>query len=349
MNFILTLLILLLILGILVSIHEFGHFIAAKKMGIYVYEFCIGMGPKIAGFKRKNDETEYTLRLLPIGGFVAMANERDGNKKLKDSEILANKKYYQKLIVLSAGIIMNLILAIVLLFTSGLIFGCPETRAVIGGVDKNYPAYKAGLEKNDLILELNDKKINSWDDITLLLNEKNIKDTYKFKVEKSNGDVREVVVSPIKEKIDNETRIIFGISSSTKKEYGFLSSLKYTTTKFVNMLDSMVSILNKLFTGQIGVDKLSGPVGMFTIVDSMKTTGIENIIYLIAFLSVNVGIINIIPIPVFDGGRMLLSTIEKIKGSRINPNIEIYLNSIGFILLIVLMIFVTFNDIIRLL
>ncbi len=349
MNFILTLIILLFILGVLVSIHELGHFIAAKKMGIYVYEFCLGMGPKVKGFKRKNDETEYTIRLFPIGGFVAMANERDGNQKLKNEQILANKKFYQKLIVLSAGIIMNLVLALLLLFVSGLVFGSPETKAIIGGVEEGYPAYDAGLQKGDLVLELNGEKVNSWDDITLALNEKEIADSYVFTVQRETGETINLEVVPKKEKIEGETRYVFGISSSSEKEYGLAAAFKYTGNKFVSMLDSMVTILGKLFTGQIGMDKLSGPVGMYTVIDTVKSNGVENIIYLIAFLSVNVGVINIIPIPVFDGGRILLTIIEKIKGGKINPKIEIYLNYFGFLLLIFLMIYVTLNDIIRLL
>ena len=244
---------------------------------------------------------------------------------------------------------MNLVLALLLLFVSGLVFGSPETKAIIGGVEEGYPAYDAGLQKGDLILELNGEKVNSWDDITLALNEKEIADSYVFTVQRETGETINLEVVPKKEKIEGETRYVFGISSSSEKEYGLAAAFKYTGNKFVSMLDSMVTILGKLFTGQIGMDKLSGPVGMYTVIDTVKSNGVENIIYLIAFLSVNVGVINIIPIPVFDGGRILLTIIEKIKGGKINPKIEIYLNYFGFLLLIFLMIYVTLNDIIRLL
>lgn len=349
MNFILTLILLLLILGVLVSIHEFGHFTAAKKAGVYVYEFCLGMGPKLFGFKRKNDETLYTLRLFPVGGFVAMASDVDPKLKLKDNQILQNKKYWQKLVVLSAGIIMNLLLALVILFVSGLIFGSPETRPIIGKVAKGYPAYSAGLRENDLILKLDNKKVTSWDDISLALNVKDVKSKYEFIVKRDNGEVESVFVSPKKEKVDDQERYVFGISSSMHREYGFIEALKYTGNKFSSMISSMVNIFNKLFTGKIGMDKLSGPVGMFSVVDNMKASGIENVLFLVAFLSVNVGFINIIPIPVFDGGRILLATIEKIKGSRISPRIESSLNLFGFFMLMFLMVYVTWNDIIRLL
>lgn len=348
MNFIITLIILLVILGILIAIHEFGHFIVAKRKGIYVYEFCLGMGPKIYGFKRKNDETEYTIRLFPIGGFVAIANERAGNTKLKKKEILENRKFGERFCVLIAGIVMNFILALIILFISGLIFGSPETKPIVGSVMKGYPAYEAGIKKNDLVLEVNGKKIDSWDEIVLQLNYKKVKKVYNFKIKDKNGDIKNLDVYPEKEKIDGEEKYVFGLSASKEKEYGILSALKYTGVKFVTMINSIGVILEKLFTGQIAMDKLSGPVGMFAVIDNVKSSGIESLLYLIAFLSVNVAIINLIPVPVFDGGRILILIIEKIKRKKLSPHFEEYLNVVGFLLLILLMIYVTYNDIVKL-
>lgn len=348
MNFLITLIILLVILGVLISIHEFGHFIVAKRKGVYVYEFCIGMGPKIWSKKRKGDETEYTLRLLPIGGFVAMANERAGNTKLKKSEILENKTFWQKIEVLIAGIVMNLLLALVLLFVSGLIFGSPETRPVVGDVLKNYPAYNAGIEKNDLVLEINNKKISSWDEISLELNYKTVKKYYDFKVKRKNGDVETLRVYPEKKKINGEEQYVFGIKASAKKEHGVKAAFEYTGKKFVGMINSIGLILEKLVTGQISTDKLSGPVGMFAVIDNVKQSGLESLLYIIAFLSVNVAIINLIPIPVFDGGRILIEIIEKIRGKKLSPRFAETLNTLGFFFLIFLLVYVTYNDILKL-
>ncbi len=348
MNFIITLIILFVILGILISIHEFGHFLVAKKRGIYVYEFCLGMGPKIFSFKRKNDETEYTLRLFAVGGYVSMANERGTNTKLKKNQILENKTFIEKIVVLLAGIVMNLILALLILFASGLIFGSPETKPVVGSVLKDYPAYVAGIKKNDLILSIDNKKISSWDEIVLELNVKNVKKNYLFEIQREDGTTEYTNVYPKKIKKDGDEKYVFGISVSTKKEYGVIPALEYTGTKFVSMINSIGDILEKLFTGKVAMNKLSGPVGMFSVIDNVKASGMESLLYLIAFLSVNVAIINLIPIPVFDGGRILLIIIEKIKGSKINPNIESFLNAFGFLLLILLMLFVTYNDILNL-
>ena len=277
-----------------------------------------------------------------------MASEPSKTKKLKKSEILENKTLLEKLAVLFAGIIMNFVLALVILFISGLIFGSPETRPVVGDVIKDYPAYKAGLEKNDLVLSINDKEISTWDEIALELNVKEVKKVYKFEVQKENGTIEWVNVYPEKKVIDGDKKYVFGISASTNKEYGFVAALEYTGTKFVGMIQSIGLILEKLVTGKIGMNALSGPIGMFAVIDNIKASGLESLLYLIAFLSVNVAIINLIPIPVFDGGRILIVIIEKIKGSKINPNIENYLNAIGFLLLILLMIYVTYNDILNL-
>ena len=319
MNFIITLIILIVILGIIVFVHEFGHFIAAKKCGVYVHEFAIGMGPKICSFKRKNDETTYSLRLLPLGGFTALAMTEE-DFKVKKNQVLDNKKYYQKLLILLMGIFFNFILTVVLLFINGLAYGSPQTGAVVGEIQENSPSEIAGLKTNDEIIEINGKKVSSWDSITLI---------------------------PEIEETEDGTVKTFGFGTSTKKEYGFTAALKYSVVGFGEMFTSLFKILGNLFAGKIGVDNLSGPVGVYSVIDQIKESGLESIIYLTAYLSINVGIINLIPIPVFDGGRVVLSTAEKIKGSELNPNIEIMLNNIGVILLIILFVYVTLNDILK--
>lgn len=346
MNFIITLIILIIILGIIVFVHEFGHFIAAKKCGVYVHEFAIGMGPKIWNFKRKNDETIYSLRLLPLGGFTALAMTEE-DFKVKKNQVLDNKKYYQKLLILLMGIFFNFILTMVLLFINGLAYGSPQTGAVIGAIQENSPSEKAGLKTNDEIIEINGKKVSSWDDVILELNyvQDDIEE-YKFLVLRGDKEINITIIPEIEETKDGVVKT-FGFGTSTKKENGFTAALKYSVVGFGEMFTSLFKILGNLFTGKIGVDNLSGPVGVYSVVDQIKESGLESIIYLTAYLSINVGIINLIPIPVFDGGRVVLSTAEKIKGSKLNPNIEIMLNNIGVILLIILFVYVTLNDIIK--
>lgn len=349
MNFIITLILLIFILGFIVIFHELGHFIMAKKAGVYVAEFSIGMGPKIFSYKRKNDETEYTIRIFPFGGFVAMANEEDEELKVKKDRVLSNKTIIQKILVLISGIIFNFILAIILFFINGIFYGSPELKPFIGKIVENSAAYNAGLRERDLIKSINGVKVVSWNDVLLEITTNKDKTDFKFVVERNKTDfITTVVPKTEKDEKGNEVKVI-GFGTNEEKNYGFVNAVKYSFEATYKLTKSIFGILKNLFIGNLGVNNLSGPVGIYSVVDDVKTNGLESIIYLLSYLSINIAIINLIPIPVFDGGRMLLVIIEKIKGSKLNPNVEKYLDYFGFTLLILLFIFVTFNDIIKLL
>ena len=348
MNFIITLLILIFILGLIISIHEFGHFISAKKAGVYVEEFSLGMGPIIWKSKKDKGGTTYSIRLFPIGGFVAMASEEVKGQKLKKSQILENKNFFIRLLVLLMGIIMNFILCIVMLFINGLLYGVPNNTPVVGEIVEGGAAEVAGLKQGDIIREINGIKMSTWDDVLLEISVKKAEDTYEFVVERENA---KTTLTIIPNKVTNEEGKqvnSYGIGIGVApKTHGFVESLKYGFTGFADMCTSITLDIINLFTGDVSIKNLSGPVGIFTVIDQVKSTGLESIIYLIAYLSVNVGIVNLLPIPVFDGGRVLLLVIEKIARKKF-PKLELILNYVGFGLLILLTIFVTFNDILKL-
>ena len=347
MNFIVTLLILILILGLIITIHEFGHFISAKKSGVYVEEFSIGMGPVIWKSKKDKGGTSYALRAFPIGGFVAMASEEEKGSKLKKDQVLENKPFFTRLLVLLMGIIFNFILCIVALFINGIIYGSPDNTPVVGQVLEDSAAYEAGLKKGDVIKRINGVKTSTWDDVLLEISVKKQLDEYTFIVER-DGEKQTLTIYPNKvENSEGETVNSYGIGVSSIKNYGVLSALKYSVVGFLEMFRSISVVLGNLFTGGVSIKSLSGPVGIFTVVDQVKSTGFENIIYLIAYLSVNVGVVNLLPIPVFDGGRVLLLIIEKISGKKYTK-LEMILNYVGFGLMILLMLVVTFNDILKL-
>ncbi len=347
MNFIITLLILILILGLIITIHEFGHFISAKKAGVYVEEFSIGMGPVIWKSKKDKGGTTYSLRLLPIGGFVAMASEAIEGKKLKKSQILENKNFFVRLAVLLMGIIFNFILCIVMLFINGIIYGSPDNTPIIGQILEESPADHYGLKTGDIIKKINGVKMTSWDDVLLEISVKKPLDEYDFVIERDKEEYSFLVVPNKVVNEEGEEVNSFGIGVNITKNYGFVSALKYSFTGFAEMFRSIVMVLKNLFTGGVSVKNLSGPVGIFTVIDQVKSTGFENIIYLIAYLSVNVGVINLLPIPVFDGGRVVLLIVETISRKKY-PKLEMVLNYIGFGLMILLMLVVTFNDILKL-
>lgn len=347
---IVTLLLFVLILGIIVLVHEFGHFIWAKIFKVHIYEFSIGMGPKIFSKKGK-DKIDYSIRAFPIGGFVSMAGEvYADDDKVKKEDLMCNKPWYARTMILLAGVINNFILALLLLFVYALIWGATPTEPIVGEVLENYPAAQAGLKAGDEIIKINGQKVSSWDAAQLVLVYKNNKGYTEFEVLREGGTTDIIKVSPIKE-ADAETgeeRMVFGFSVDTKIEKGFIPSLKFAFAKFGSVFDSMKLTIKGLFTGKISLNSLSGPVGIYQVVDQGAKLGISYIIYLIAFLSINVGFINVLPFPAFDGGRVLFIIIEKIKGSPINAKIENAFHTIGFLLLMALMIYITYRDILNL-
>lgn len=349
MNFIITLLILILILGIIVFIHELGHFLAAKKIGVYVYEFSVGMGPKIFSFKRKNDETIYSLRLLPLGGFTALASDVENSKDLKKEQILENKSALGKFFVLIMGIVFNFLLAIILLIINGLIYGSPVTDPYVGEVVDDSPAYVAGLESGDLILKVDGHHVASFDDVLLETRfVKGEKTSFIFTVERDSKKL-DIEISPnyIEDEEGNSTPS-FGFTESNERETGLLNAIKYGFSATWKNTFGVFNVLGKLITGKVGANNLSGPIGVFTVIDNVKSGGLEVLIYLTAYLSINVAVINLIPVPVFDGGRILLLIVEKITRKKVDSKVETIINNIGAILLILLMLYVTLNDVFKL-
>ena len=347
---ILTLLLFVFILSLIILVHELGHFLWAKKFGVHIYEFSIGMGPVIFSKKGK-DKINYNIRAFPIGGFVQMAGEvYEDDEKIPKKKFMCNKPWHQRLIVIIAGVVNNFILALLLLFVYGLIWGVPNIKSEVGEVLKNYPAYQAGLRTGDTILEINGKYAKTWDAAQIMLVLKNKNEYSIFKVEREDGTIEEIKITPKKE-VDKETkeeRKVYGFSVNQTVDKGIIPSLKYAFQKFGSIVISMWITITSLFTGALSLNSLSGPVGIYQVVGQSAAYGLSNIIYLIAFLSINVGFINILPFPAFDGGRVLFMIIEKIKGSPVNSNFENICHTVGFILLLLLMIYISFNDILRL-
>ncbi len=344
----LTVISFIFVLGVTVFIHELGHFLFAKKAGVYVYEFSIGMGPIIYKRKSKKDETNYCIRLLPIGGFVSMAGEdMETDKDIPSDKQMFNKPWGSRALIIVAGVLFNFLLAIVLLFIVGLSQGVPNNKPIIASIDNNYPIVNTNIQAGDEIISINGSKISSIDMLTLKLQTLG-KDGGKFSVLHSDGTTENINVTPAKVEVDGVITYRYGFGLDTKLSHGIIPSIKYAFTKTYSLLGQMVYIVKYLFTGKISVKSLAGPVGIFNVVGETAKTGFINLIYLIAYLCINVGFINIIPLPAFDGGRLLFLIIEKIKGSRVNPTVENAVHSVGFILLMILMIFITYNDILRL-
>ena len=344
-----TLILLIFILGLIILVHEFGHFITAKKAGVHIYEFSIGMGPLIKTHKGK-DGINYNIRALPIGGFVSMAGEvyeDDDTKTIKKEDFMCNKKWWQRVIILAAGVINNFILAILILFVMALIWGANSLEPRVGTVLEGSAAQKYGLEVGDLILSINGHKVSTWDQTQIVLYLKNDSNIYEFEIERDGDNLTLEIEPDVTETETGDEQKTFGFGIEQKMERGLWASIKYAFERFWSLISTMWLTVINLFTGKISLSSLSGPVGIYQVVGQSISMGIQQIIYLIAFLSINVGLINILPIPAFDGGRILFLIIEKIKGSPINSKFENACHMVFFFLIILLMIYITVFDIIR--
>ena len=338
-----TLIYFVLILGITICIHEFGHFIFAKKAGVHVYEFSLGMGPLLKQWERKDDETVYSIRLFPIGGYVSMAGEEvDEDKKIPAKKRLYNKSWGQRFMTIVAGVLFNFILAIVIFFFLGLVSGSPSKHAYISDLEEGMPAYSSGLKVGDKIVKMHGKNIDA--DMLLLELMVNGKEEVTLTIEHEDNKREDIVMTPKKQEDDTYK---YGFGITTKVEKGFFHAFKYAFTKTVSLVNQMVHILCYLFTGKLALNNLSGPVGIYEVVGETAKAGLLNLVYLLGYISLNVGFMNLLPIPAFDGGRLLFLIIEKIKGSKVNPKTENLIHTIGMFFLLGLMLIITYNDIVR--
>ena len=337
-----TLIYFILVLSITIFVHELGHFIFAKRAGIYVYEFCIGMGPRIFMFKRKNDETEYGIRLFPIGGFCAMAGEGvEDDEDVPKNKKLQSKTWMQKFLTIVAGVMFNFIFAILLLIIFGFINGNPNNKPIVSQVPVESPSYEAGLMAGDVIKTMNGVKINSIDKL-LLEYQLNYGKTLELEVLKDNK-LEKINIVPT----EKDGAYSYGFSLDSTVEYGFFEGIKYGISKFFSLIEQMFLVIAYLITGKLSLSNLSGPVGIYNLVGETAKLGIINLIYLTGYLSINVGFINLLPIPAFDGGRILFLIIEKIRRKPINVKVENTIHAVGLALLMILMVAITYNDIVR--
>lgn len=347
MGTILSIITFILMLGILVFVHEFGHFITAKKSGVHIYEFAIGMGPVIKTIEGK-DGIKYSIRALPIGGFVQMAGEvyeDDDTKKIPKEKFMCNKPWWNRLIILCAGVFNNFILAIILLFFLALTNDVARVAPVIDKVTPETPAAVAGLKKGDRIVSVEGTKTSSWDKVVLLLSIDEDRTDYDVVIKRNGKEKKVELKVEVKEKDGVKSKVL-GVNMGSNGR-GFTKSIRYAFEKFYATLDQMAYTVGSLFTGKISINALSGPVGIFEVVDKKREQGFDEIVYLTAYLSINLGLMNILPIPALDGGHVLFVLIELITRKKVNEKFESIATTIFFVLLMLLMLYVTIHDIIR--
>ncbi|MTI82235.1 MAG: RIP metalloprotease RseP [Firmicutes bacterium] len=336
------------VFGILIFFHELGHFMVAKSVGIQVHEFSLGFGPKIFGFKR--GDTDYNLRIFPLGGFVRMAGMDPGEDEEEpdydDENGFNSKTVGQRAGVIAAGPIMNFALAAVLLAVVFMINGAPEVTTHVGDVVKDSPAYEAGIKSGDRITAVNGEPVDEWTEMVTEVN-KNAGNEMSVTVER-DGAERKLVLTPEK---SEDGRYIIGIQNDpdkvTVKDINLLEALWKGTQTTYQVTVLIITFVGKMIVQQAPMD-LGGPVRVVAEIGNAAQVGIFNLLQLAAFLSINLGLFNLFPIPALDGSRLVFLGWEKIAGKPVDPAKEGFIHMIGFGLLLLLMVFITYNDILNL-
>lgn len=326
----------ILVLGLLVVIHELGHFILAKLNGVRVHEFSIGMG-SVKLLSKKIGETEYNIRLLPIGGYVAMHGE---NEASNDEDSFSSKSPLRRLTIILAGPIMNLLLAIGVFTVVASNEGYATNK--INFVADNSPAMQAGIKQGDTIKEINGYKIVTWDDISgSVLMAKG--STLNITLDRG-GDNLKYAVDPVMNKESN--RYMIGISPEYVKNPGFVSSVKQGWNTGVTMTKQTFVSLKSLFTGKASLkEDVGGPITIVRLSGEAAKSGIWPLLKVMAFISMQLAIFNLLPFPALDGGWTIILLIELISRRKVNPKIVETINYVGFCLLMALMILVIIKDV----
>lgn len=333
------------VFGILIFIHELGHFLVAKQVGIMVHEFSLGFGPKVLGLHR--GETVYNLRLLPLGGFVRMAGmdpNEEADKGIPFDRTFNHKSAMQRAAVIIAGPLMNFVLAVFVFAFIFMIQGMPYATTEVGEVIKGYPAEKAGLQIGDKIVSINKQPVEEWNQLVTETNKYPGK-PLDLTVQRGSQTLH-LSVTTIKDE-SGQYKIGIKPTNPVVKKLNPLSALVAGASFTVQISGLILTFIGQMFTQQAPAD-LGGPVRVVSEIGKAAEFGVFSVMQLAAFLSINLGLFNLLPIPALDGSRVLFLLWEKITGRPVEPSKESFIHLVGFGLLLLLMVVITYNDIVSL-
>ncbi|MBR2668558.1 MAG: RIP metalloprotease RseP [Solobacterium sp.] len=350
-----TIIYFLILLSVIICIHEAGHLITAKMFGVYCYEYAFGMGPTL--FKKQGKETVYSIHAIPIGGFVAMAGETEGDEVYPDVVVPEGRrindiKPWKRIIVMLAGVFMNFMLAWVIFSMIYLSIGAygRSPKPYVESVMENTPAERAGFESGDLVvsISLNDGtsvKPKDFTDMQMFLAQ--YADQELIYVVERNGQNVSIPVTPeYNEERDSYMIGIIGPDLEIE-EVNLLNCWRYGAEEMSSIAGLLVRTLRQLIRGK-GLNQLAGPVGIYNATAEYASLGFLSFMFLMAELSLNVGIMNLLPLPVLDGGQVVLVLAEKVIGKPLNHKLKAAIMGVFWVILISIMVFVTWNDISRL-
>ena len=334
-------LLIVLVFGVLIFIHEFGHFMAARLCGVAVKEFAVGMGPTIFSWKSKKYDTKYGLRLFPIGGFVSMVGE---DEESEEENAFCNKKVWKRIVIVLAGPIMNLLLGFLLMtvivFSQGNLASTTIAKFEEGAVSSQ------NLQVGDEIVKVDGTRVHTGNDMV-----------YEIMNQGYEPIDIEVIRNGEKLLIEDVSFLTLEDSGVTFGNYDFIpyaeestlpNLIKHAYFRSVSTVKMVYDSLFGLLSGRFGMESVSGPVGVAEVVGDAAKMGLLNFLYIVTVLSINLGVFNLIPFPALDGGRLLFLVIEGIRRKPINRNVESYINFVGIMILFAFMIFVTVKDIFKL-
>ncbi|HKM43808.1 MAG TPA: RIP metalloprotease RseP [Limnochordia bacterium] len=336
----LTLIAFVVIFGTIVLVHELGHFTVAKLAGIRVYEFAIGFGPALGSFTR--GETKYSLRAFPLGGFVKMAGmdePENGQEEVAEDDAgsFNNKSLPWRLGTIAAGPLMNFVFAIFLFVLYFMLIAVPPT---VTYVEPASPAEIAGLQPGDLFVSIDGESVSTSDRIVELIGLSPAQEMQM--VVRRQQELITLTVTP--EERDGLGRV--GVSIDSKAQYPFLISVRAAVTQTWGLTTQLVRDIGMMITGQQKVE-VSGPIGIVQIVGETARHGLPNLLILAIILNINLGLLNLLPVPVLDGGWILILVLEALRGKPLPPEAKGIAQFIGLALLVALMLFATFKDLTR--
>ncbi|MCF8010786.1 MAG: RIP metalloprotease RseP [Clostridiales bacterium] len=330
-----------IVFGMLIFFHELGHFTIAKLTGVQVHEFSLGFGPRLVGFRKS--ETNYNIRIFPLGGFVKMAGMDPEEESIEEGRGFNDKTVLQRAGVIFAGPFMNFILAIVLFASIFIIQGIPVPSTTVSKTVADDPAEEAGIKSGDRIVAIEGQRVDKWEDITRLIS-KNAEEDINITINRDGNNLILDMVPAVGD--DGQGHIGIYPENSFQRQNPFSALVQ--GTKFTGQITFLiVDFLGKMITGEAPAD-LGGPVRVVYEINKATDLGMAYLFRLAAFLSINLGLFNLFPIPALDGSRIMFLALEGIRGKPLDPAKENFIHMVGFGLLLMLIVFITYNDILQL-